>query len=182
MNWTGEILAQLEFYWDTTLWPRLRGLGDDEFFWEPVDGCWSVRPRADGSFVADWEWPEPVPPPFTTIAWRLGHIVVGVLELRVNRHFGDRTLSLADAPWPGSAEEALTRLHDGYELWRAGVRGVDTEGLAAPVGEAEPPQWADFPFAMLALHVNREIIHHGAEIACLRDLYRARPAQGPDAV
>jgi hypothetical protein len=25
------------------------------------------------------------------------------------------------------------------------------------------------------LHINREVIHHGAEIALLRDLYRARP-------
>lgn len=24
------------------------------------------------------------------------------------------------------------------------------------------------------LHVNREVIHHGAEVALLRDLYRAR--------
>jgi hypothetical protein len=23
----------------------------------------------------------------------------------------------------------------------------------------------------LILHINREVIHHGAEIACLRDLY-----------
>ena len=26
--------------------------------------------------------------------------------------------------------------------------------------------------AALVLHVNREVIHHGAEIALLRDLYR----------
>jgi hypothetical protein len=28
--------------------------------------------------------------------------------------------------------------------------------------------------AALVLHINREAIHHGAEIALLRDLYRAR--------
>jgi hypothetical protein len=28
--------------------------------------------------------------------------------------------------------------------------------------------------AMLVLHINREVIHHGAEIALLRDLYRWR--------
>ncbi len=27
--------------------------------------------------------------------------------------------------------------------------------------------------AMLILHLNREVIHHGAEITLLRDLYRA---------
>jgi hypothetical protein len=25
--------------------------------------------------------------------------------------------------------------------------------------------------SQLILHINREVIHHGAEIACLRDLY-----------
>ncbi len=55
LNWTAEILAQLEFHWDTSLWPRMRGLTDDEYFWEPVEGCWSVRPHPDGTFVADWE-------------------------------------------------------------------------------------------------------------------------------
>jgi hypothetical protein len=29
--------------------------------------------------------------------------------------------------------------------------------------------------AALVLHINREIIHHGAEIALLRDLYRHSP-------
>jgi hypothetical protein len=28
--------------------------------------------------------------------------------------------------------------------------------------------------AELILHINREVIHHGAEIALLRDLYTAR--------
>jgi hypothetical protein len=28
--------------------------------------------------------------------------------------------------------------------------------------------------AALVLHINREVIHHGAEVALLRDLYRAQ--------
>ena len=31
----------------------------------------------------------------------------------------------------------------------------------------------DDPFIGLVLHVHREVIHHGAEILLLRDLYRA---------
>jgi hypothetical protein len=40
--------------------------------------------------------------------------------------------------------------------------------------------------ATLILHINREVIHHGAEIALLRDLYRnsergrSHHATGPD--
>src|SRR5918997_1403799 len=77
-----ELLAQLEFYWDHNLWPRLRGLTDDEYFWEPVPGCWSVRRRDDGTWSMDWEWPTPTPPPVTTIAWRLAHMGIQTLGIR----------------------------------------------------------------------------------------------------
>jgi hypothetical protein len=33
--------------------------------------------------------------------------------------------------------------------------------------------YAALPMAALVLHLNRELIHHGAEIALLRDLFRA---------
>ena len=62
------LVDQLEFYWDVLLWPRLQGLTDDEYFWEPVEGCWTVRPGKNGRFEADWQWPPPEPAPVTTIA------------------------------------------------------------------------------------------------------------------
>jgi hypothetical protein len=52
----------------------------------------------------------------------------------------------------------------------AGVRHLTAEDLAKPIGPAEGP-WADKPMLDLVLHINREVIHHGAEIALLRDLY-----------
>ena len=50
---------------------RLEGLSDAEYFWEPTSGCWTIRQRADGTWMADWPLPRPEPEPFTTIAWRL---------------------------------------------------------------------------------------------------------------
>lgn len=41
-------------------------------------------------------------------------------------------------------------------------------------GEAEGP-YSRYPFLALVLHINREAIHHGAEVLLLRDLYRSRP-------
>jgi hypothetical protein len=61
INWGNLLVDQLTFYWDVYLWPRLQGLTDDEYFWEPVAGCWTVRPSAGGRFVADWQWPPPKP-------------------------------------------------------------------------------------------------------------------------
>ena len=54
--------------------------------------------------------------------------------------------------------------------------------LAAPCGPAEGP-YADYPKAALVLHIHREVIHHGAEVSLLRDLYRRRgsaTAAGPE--
>ena len=54
---------------------RVEGLSDDEFFWEPVPGCWTVRRGADGRWAVDYpEPPHPDPAPFTTIGWRLVHV------------------------------------------------------------------------------------------------------------
>jgi hypothetical protein len=32
---------------------RLIGLTDEEYFWEPVAGCWTLRPDSTGRWVLD---------------------------------------------------------------------------------------------------------------------------------
>jgi hypothetical protein len=46
IDWNAELTDQLGWYWDNQFRPRLDGLTDDEYFWEPAAGCWSVRPRS----------------------------------------------------------------------------------------------------------------------------------------
>ncbi|WP_318275774.1 DinB family protein, partial [Streptomyces pharetrae] len=71
---------------------------DEEYLWEPVPGCWSIRPRVKGpgpratflAGVGDWgrdaaPYPHPWPPPFTTIAWRLSHPVWTLLRVQAPR-------------------------------------------------------------------------------------------------
>jgi hypothetical protein len=53
VDWGRVLVGQLEFYWDIHLRPRLDGLTDEEYFWEPVDGCWSLRRAEDGSYQLD---------------------------------------------------------------------------------------------------------------------------------
>jgi len=173
VDWTHELVEQLDWYWTRHFRPRLTGLTDEEYFWEPVEGCWSIRRQPDGTFMADWAWPEPSPPPVTTIAWRLAHIATGVLGIRANAHFGDGSLTLEDIVWPGTAAGGIALAEDAYADWKGGVTGLSERELAAPSGPAEG-QFSDHPFASLVLHINREVIHHGAEVALLRDLYRAR--------
>jgi DinB superfamily len=182
LDWTTELLEQLEWHWHRQLRPRLQGLTDDEYFWEPAQPAWNVRRRGtssapvqagSGDFTIEFAFPEPDPPPVTTIAWRLGHLIVGVLGARSASHFGGPPVGYESFAYAGTADGALQQLDEAYERWTRGAHGLDAAGLAVPCGPAEGP-YADRSMATLVLHINREMIHHGAEIALLRDLYRAR--------
>ncbi|MBD7917248.1 DinB family protein [Cellulomonas sp. Sa3CUA2] len=180
MHWGALLLDQLDFYWTASLWPRVQGLTDDEYLWEPVAGCWSVRPRADGTWQADGlDVAEPDPPPVTTIAWRLAHIAVDVLGTRAQALFGDLPAGadmfdprLRPASLPATADDALALLDASYRTWHDGLAGLDDDALARPLGPLGAG-YADQPVAALVLHLHRETMHHGGEVALLRDLYRA---------
>jgi len=182
VNVAEEVVDQINWHWTSQLRPRFEGLTDEEYFWEPVRGCWSLRPRGtavaplqggSGDYVIEFAAPPPEPAPVTTIAWRLGHIIVGVLGARLASHFGGPPVDYLTYDYPVTAGEALRRLDVMYAAWRDGVASKDDAALASPVGPAEGP-WAEKPFLTLALHINRELLHHGAEIALLRDLYAWR--------
>lgn len=182
IDWNAELVEQLDWHWQRHLRPRFDGLTDDEYLWEPVAGCWSIRSRGTssaplqvgaGDFIMEGELPPPTPAPVTTIAWRLSHMIVGVLAERVASHFGgpaatDETWTYAD-----TADAALAQLDEQYAAWLAGVRSLGDDGLSRPCGPAEGP-FAAAPLATLVLHINREMLHHSAEVALLRDLYAHR--------
>lgn len=179
--WTDRLLQQLTWHWEHQLRPGLATLTDDEYLWEPVPGCWSLRPRGEattpmaaggGDLVADFEWPETSPPPLTTIAWRLAHVIVGVFGSRNAIHFLGPPADYATWLYAPTAAEALHQLDAGYARWTEGVAGLDAAGLERPIGPDEG-EWAESPYADLVLHINREVLHHGAEILLLRDLFRS---------
>lgn len=77
--WNAEVVDQVESHWRHQLLPRLDGLTDHEYFWQPVPGCWTISRRGtssapmslgDGEFT--WDFGEAQDrDPVTTIAWRL---------------------------------------------------------------------------------------------------------------
>ena len=178
-DWNSLLRDQFEWHWENQLRSRLDGLSDEEYLWEPVAGAWSVRPRGtattpmaagDGAFTLDWAYPQPTPAPFTTIAWRLAHVIVGVLGMRSAAHFGRAPIDYETFPWAGTAAEALAQLDREVGTWLDGVRGLGEAGLTRPCGSAEGA-FAEAPLAALVLHIHRELIHHLAEVSLLRDLY-----------
>jgi hypothetical protein len=207
---------------------RLTGLGDDEYLWEPVPGCWSIRRRSEattprafgpGEWVLDQgapeipsneyaevarqaaagmsvakiaeDWsvsverveqilghtgePEPDDTPVTTIAWRLGHLhycFAGQWEWTFGERRQEPKLLVDFTP---SAALALERFWALVDRWRDSVGAMTDEQLDT-IGFSQYPYGSDpdEPFISVLWGANLELIHHMAEIALLRDLWRAR--------
>ncbi|WP_107291920.1 DinB family protein [Streptomyces ambofaciens] len=163
-------------------------LTDEEYLWEPVPGaCWSVRRRAEGpgpratrlDGTGEWgrdaaPYPHPSPPPLTTLAWRLSHLAE-MLFLRADHTAGTHSLTRDDYAVAGGATEAVAAFATGAAAWRDALLGTD-EAALDEVGRCTYPHGSDAeePFVDIVWWVNQEVLHHGAEIALLRDLYRVR--------
>src|SRR4051794_19586949 len=139
IDWGPLLLEQLTWHWENQLRPKLDGLTDEEYLWEPVPGSWSIRRGGgdDGEWAIDFAYPEPVPAPVTTIAWRLAHVNVGIFGMRNASHFGGPPIDYQSAVWTPHAAVALAQLDEGYARWVAGVASMDPDRLAAPIGPAE---------------------------------------------
>jgi len=169
---TDELLALLDYVHGRIV-GQLERMSDEEYLWEPVAGCWSVRPGADGVCRAERTYPEPEPAPFTTIAWRVWHIGADCLCGYSDRFWDGIDREVRE--WPDNTAEALVELDKEWQRFRAHLAALDDEGLARLLGPAGGP-YAKDSYHALVLHALDEIVHHTAEIGVIRDLYRAGDA------
>ncbi len=98
--------------------------------------------------------------------------------MRNHSHFGAPPADYETWQYATDAATALRQLDEQYQTWIDGVRALSADDLNRPVGPAEGGPYADYPMLTLVLHINREFIHHGAEIACIRDLYAHTNREG----
>ena len=115
------------------------------------------------------------PDPITTIAWRLGHLHADFAG-RWEWTFGARRRSPALlVDFSPSAGVALERFWALMDRWRDSVAAMTAEQLDTP-GFGQYPWGSDpeEPFISVIWEANLEFIHHMAEIALLRDLWRTR--------
>jgi uncharacterized damage-inducible protein DinB len=118
--------------------------------------------------VVDYADPAPEPPPFTTIAWRLVHIAA--CKIMYHEYaFGPGKLTWDELDIPHTAADAIAWLEEGHARLRTALNGLTDADLEEMrlTNWGEPwPTWRIF-WAMI-----HHDAHHGAEIGCLRDLYR----------
>ena len=167
---------------------RLDGLTDDEYFWEPVSGCWTIRRTDSGAYRAD-SADRPVAvlrpatgagdPPFTTIAWRLWHLIENYGGERNPKWLGVERAPGGferDDPAPATAADALAVLDRAHDFWRDLLRELPAASWWEPLGPIAH-EYAESTKAALVLHHLDEQIHHGAELGVMRDLYQHHRAK-----
>jgi hypothetical protein len=147
---------------------RVEGLSEDEFWWEPTAGCWTVRQQPDGRWAADYQEPDPVPAPMTTIAWRLVHVA----ECKIMYHeyaFGPGVLTWPEIDSAHTVDDAIAQLEHGHALLAEELSRLTDDDLNRP----RATNWGEvWPAWKVFWTMIQHDIHHGAEIGTLRDLYR----------
>jgi hypothetical protein len=173
---TAEVLLR---EWETSaerLERRCRGLTDPEYLWCPVPGMWTVLPLGDGT--GRWTYPyefAPAPPaPLTTIAWRLVHITAGN-RIYWEHAFGPGERNFPDLDVPSTAADAMADWRDSRAPVTRWLSGASDAALRQrrPSHLDEPRTAAEVVRILID-----EQVHHGAEIALLRDLYLRREELG----
>lgn len=164
MEPTAILLADTDLMFRAVL-DTIDGLTTEEFLWEPVDGCWSIRASPEGGYVQDW-MPAPVVAPFTTIAWRVAHIGQS-LAAHAFRLFRSGSFSYATYRPSGSVEGERAFLKGSFLLWR---RGIEACAEFTPTHVAE------------VLSFNHHHLGHAKEVDAIRQLYRARRPLDDDPV
>jgi hypothetical protein len=175
------------------------GLSEDEFFWEPVPGSWSVRrrdacrtpnPFGKGDWVADFDGALVLAAiegtavePLTTIAWLFWHVgsMAGrAVELEFlggakSAESGWTAPYLAEHPVFVAPSEAVEVMQTGWRALDQSIRASTDEALEHVTrfwgypGYPGPPAHG---YEILASILN-EISHHGTQVCMLRDLYAA---------
>jgi hypothetical protein len=151
---------------------RLQGLSEDEFFWEPVTGCWTIYEDEPGHWTYHYAFPDPTPAPVTTIGWQVVHLAACKLMYH-EWAFGPAKLTFPDIVIPRTTRGAFEQLAEGQRLLRDQLVGATDAGLDQPVKTNWGELWPAWRiFWCMADHD----AFHGGAIGILRDLYRWREA------
>jgi hypothetical protein len=185
-----ELMLFIELYTLSRAWTDLT---DDEMFWEPLPGSWSVRPANevrsatpffDGDWAADMDSDLAIAAgtePLTTIAWLFWHVGSMPGRLAELDFFGGEkeaasgwtTPYLGAHPMFTNASDAVDAMRTGWRSLDDALKGASDEQLEAPTrfwgyGEPGPPATG----AQITASVLNEVSHHATQMCVLRDLYR----------
>jgi hypothetical protein len=174
---TVDVLSRLWLASGDRLAGRCNGLTDAEFFWTPVEGSWTVRPdpTASSGWGYDYEFVSPQPAPVPTIAWRLVHIAADNW-IYWEHAFGAGVRNFPDLEVPSTALDAVQWWQDSRAPITTWLSRAHDDSLA----EQRPSHLGNPKTAgeVVAILIDEQV-HHGAEIALLRDLFQHPQRRDP---
>jgi hypothetical protein len=161
----GILRKQLHITWSLAR-AVLTDLTDDECLRAPSAASYTVRRDGPGgTWVADWEEPEPWPAPPTSLAWLQWH-AIWWWSMVIDHSFGGAALRREDVTWPG-AGAATSRLEDLHDEWVVRLDDLDDDDLRS----AERTRWPytdGRPFGQVVGWVNVELTKNVAEMSVAR--------------
>ncbi|GKQ37044.1 DinB family protein [Streptomyces sp. A012304] len=169
LRWQSDLTWSLFEY-------HLERLEAEDFLWEPVAHCWTLRPDGAGGWVPDWADTEPDPVPLPTIGWLSWHLGWW-LGVATDQLRGRTPRERADVRWPGPGEPAVAWLRGLREEWTAAVDALTDADLARPVAFPWPPD-SGHTVAHLLAWAEAELMKNVAEMGQLRLLRVAGQRNG----
>jgi hypothetical protein len=146
---------------------RLTGLTDDEFFWEPVPGSWTVYEDSPGHWDYHYAIPDPDPAPVTSIGWQIVHLAT----CKVMYHewaYGPSRLTFPELTTPHTAASAIDDLEKGHRLLRDELARLSDSQMDEP----RKTNWGElWPAWRIFWSMADHDAFHGGVIGYLRDMY-----------
>lgn len=164
-----QLGSSIEQFWGMFR-PELKGLTNEEYLWEPVPGCITIRQGEDGKYRPDRDQ-FPVRGA-ASIAGRLGW-AAQLLLVDVNQHFGDKSVTWNEVEdVPGDATGGVAFLESAVVGWREAIRACDPSFLLAH-SENRSPGAIDgaFPMVTVITFKFQLLVQCAAQVSMTRDLY-----------
>jgi hypothetical protein len=146
---------------------RLAGLTDDEFFWEPIPGCWTIYEDKPGHWTYHYEIPDPDPAPITSIGWQIVHLATCKV-IYWEWAYGPGRLTFPDLVTPHSAAGAIDELEKGQRMLRDQLAKLSDSLMDEP----RKTNWGElWPAWRVFWTMADHDAFHGGVLGYLRDMY-----------
>jgi hypothetical protein len=149
---------------------RIKGLTDEEFFWEPAAGCWNIYEDRPGHWTYHYAIPDPNPAPVTSIGWQIVHLATCKIMYR-EWAFGPARLTFPEILIPHTSSSAIEQLEHGQRQLLDDLAHLTD----AQLDDLRPTNWGElWPAWRVLWTMADHDSFHGGVIGYMRDLYHWR--------
>lgn len=161
------LLRQMDDAWDT-LQRSLKGLTDEEYWWEPSPNAWTLR-QINGKWHYDYDIPNPRLPGPLTIAWMVFNLA-SCKVMYMEYAFGKAALHWEDIAVPTTKQEGLDFLEQSHPLLRSSVASLTDADLAI----ARLTNWGElWSTEKIVWTMIQHDVYHGAQVFATRKWHTA---------